>query len=57
MVLIYEIQTEITIDWPVKLKTSQMISEMIKMHDPSSHNCAMFVSYTVTIVLSLTSRV
>ena len=31
MVLIYEIRTEITIDWPVKLKTSQMISETIKI--------------------------
>ena len=31
MVLIYEIQTEITINWPIKLETSEMISEMIKI--------------------------
>ena len=26
-----KIQTKITIDWPIKLKTSQLISEMIKI--------------------------
>ena len=31
MVLIYKIRIEITIDWPVKLKTSQMILETIKI--------------------------
>ena len=27
------------------------------MHDPGSHNCAIFVLYTVSIFLSFTSRV
>ena len=27
------------------------------VHDPGSHNCAIFVLYTVSIVLSFTSRV
>ena len=34
-----------------------LIEEQFWMHDPSSRNCAIFVLYTVSIVLSLTSRV
>ena len=32
-------------------------SDLIKMHDPGSRNCAVFVLYTVSIVPSFTSRV
>ena len=30
---------------------------IFNLHDPSSHNCAIIVLYTVSIVLSFTSRV
>ena len=34
-----------------------MVYEMTVLHDPGSRNCAIFVLYTVSIVLSFTSRV
>ena len=39
------------------LLTSPGEADYFKVHDPGSRNCAVFVLYTVSIVLSFTSRV